>query len=118
MDSLGNRVSLSDYGKTYWELEVMAAPSAAWTKIGPKQNLPPRWHVLPTGIDWKAADRAYRQGYEEGLRQLEQIRRGRGKKVAVDGLYKQLWDRLCKQHTTRRTRGLSERLWECVGKAA
>lgn len=96
----------------------MRLSSAAWTKIGPKQNLPPRWHVLPTGIDWKAASRAYRQGYEEGLRALEQIRRGRGKKVAVAKLYDRFWDRLYENHSVRRTRELSERLWECVGRAA
>lgn len=96
----------------------MGIPSAAWTKIGPKQNLPPRWHALPTGINWKAADRAYRQGYEEGLRALEQIRRGRGKKVAVGKLYSRLWDRLYENYSARRTRGLSERIWECVGRAA
>lgn len=76
--------------------------------------------MLPTGINWKAADRAYREGYEEGLRALEQIRRGRGKKVEVGGklsarLWDRLWDRTVK---TRRTRELSERLWECVGRAA
>lgn len=97
---------------------AMRLSSGAWTKRGPKQNIPPRWHVLPTGLDWKAADRAYRQGLEGGRRQLEQIRRGRGKKVAVDMLYKKLWDRLYGKHSTRHTRGLSERIWETVGKAA
>lgn len=76
--------------------------------------------MLPTGINWKAADRAYRQGYEEGMRQLEQIRRGRGKRLRIEGMYLPLWQAEWSRHRWREAARfqLAPRLWRSLRAAA